>query len=359
VGHHASPTDGDTLVRLDPRFAPEHAAFYLDGLAERFTTDPTLTREGFPARYHENKPLAFIVRRGAEERNIYIAADDMRELDPAALEWADVYGKVNLDRDLTPAEHASKVVPIGPSHALRLWSLPASAVMARRTERAGGRLVGRREHYRRFYLQTSRRLGHEAYEPGTSDGSYTFYNGWLWAKHTEANGPRAEFMRACAELAPDVRFEGGFTPRRRDDVPGFADVISERRYSLGEYLERIKRSAVVFNNPAAHHCLGWKLAEFLRLGKAIVSLPLSREMPAPVVHGEHLHVVDGSRESIKEAVRTIASDAEYRHHLEARARAYYLEHLTPERVIDRLIGLAFEGSQYERGEGSGVRDVRG
>jgi hypothetical protein len=349
VGQHGAetpPSGTEVLARVDPRFAPEHAAFYLSGLVgPSGGTDLPFSLEGFPARYHDNKPLALVMRRDDVDRNIYIAADDMPDLDPAALEWADIYGKVNLDRGLVPPGYETKVVAIGPSHALRLWSLPASAVVARRTERAGGRLVGRRAHYRQFYLQTSRRLGHDAYDPGTCDSAYVFYNGWLWAKHTEANGPRAEFMRACAELAPDVRFEGGFTPRRRDDVPGFADVITEHRYTLPEYLERIKRSAVVFNNPAAHHCLGWKLAEFLRLGKAIVTLPLSREMPAAFVHGEHAHVVDGSREGIKDAVRTITGDAEYRRHLEEGARAYYLAHLSPERVLDRLATLAFDGTQ--------------
>jgi glycosyltransferase involved in cell wall biosynthesis len=338
----------DALVRLDPRFAPEHAAYYLSGLIDRYGTGPfPLSLEGFPAAYSDNKPLAFVIRRGSHERNIYIAADDMPDLDPAALEWADVYGKVNLDPALVPETHAEKVVPIGPSHALRLWSPRDSMVMAWQTARAGGRLVGTRGHYRQFWLQTRRRLGHDAYEPEPAGDAYVFYNGWLWAKHPEANGPRADFMRACKRLAPDIVFEGGFTPRRRDDVPEYADVVADRKYSLSEYLDRIKRSTVVFNNPAAHHCLGWKFAEFLRLGKAIVTLPLSRQMPAPVVHGEHVHVVDGSVEAIQEAVRVITADRGYRHHLEQGARSYYLSHLTPARVIDRLASYAFGKSSTD------------
>jgi hypothetical protein len=345
---HGTDRD-DELVRLDPRFAPEHATYYLSGLAEHFgSVELPLSLEGFPTVYHDNKPLAMIVRRGGAERNIYIAADDMPDLDPAALEWADVYGKVNLDRTLVPSKFEDRVVAIGPSHALRLWSRKGSAVMAWRTARAGGRAGGRREHYRGFYLQASRRMDHSAYEPGRSEDTYVFYNGWLWAKHPEANTPRAEFMRVCKRLAPEIDFEGGFTARRRNDVPGFADVVSDRRYTLGEYLERIKRSAVVFNNPAAHHCLGWKLAEFLRLGKAIITLPLSREMPARVVHGEHAHIIDGSREAIQDAVRRITGDDEYRTQLEQGARSYFLEHLTPTRVLDRLMSTAFDQAPAKR-----------
>jgi glycosyltransferase involved in cell wall biosynthesis len=332
----------DTLVRVDPRFAPEHAAYYLGGLLEHTGVPPLpFTREGFPARYRDNKPLAFTLRRGDSERNIFIAADDMPDIDETALGWADVYGKVNLVRDLVPSHAGDKVVPIGPSHAVKLWGVRDSLQVAARTARAGGKLTSTKEHYRRFWLQTHRRVDASHYEPDPAEDRYVFYNSWLWSKHAEANPPRARFIRACRALSPTVEFEGGFIARRRNDVPEFEDLVADRDYPLPEYLVNIKRSTVVFNNPAAHHCLGWKLAEFLRLGKAIVSLPLSRELPAPLVHGEHLHIVDDDVASMQEAVRTIVGDPEYRHRLEDAARHYYLEYLEPRRVIERLATIAF------------------
>lgn len=333
---------GDELVRVDPRFAPEHAAYYLGGLLEYTgATALPLTIVGFLDSYEDSKPLAFTLRRGPAERNVYIAADDMPNIDHAALLWADVYGKVNLDSHLVPPEHRHKVVPIGPSHAVRLWNERDSFRMARLTARAGGKLVATREHYRRFWRQARRRVGDSHYEPGRSDDNYVFYNSWLWAKHREANPPRAAFIRACRELSPAIEFEGGFMARRRNDMPEYDDLVADRRFSLPEYLDRIKRSTVVFNNPAAHHCHGWKLAEFLRLGKAIVSVPLLRELPAPLVHGEHLHIVDGSVEAVKDAVRAIVADPAYRHRLERAARRYYLEYLAPVRVVERLATAAF------------------
>jgi hypothetical protein len=332
----------DELLRVDPRFAPEHAAYYLGGLLE-YTGSQELpfSLEGFPSGYDDNKPLAFTLRRGTEHRNIYIAADDMATMDEQALEWADVYGKVNLLSELVPASQQHKVVPIGPSHAVRLWRPAQSLRIARRTARAGGRTGGLKAHYRPFWLQTNRRVDESFYQPAPSEDGYVFYNAWLWAKHADANPPRAAFMRACRELSPLIEFEGGFIPRRRNDVPEFDDVIADRRYDLPAYLTNIKRSTLVFNNPAAHACHGWKLAEFLRLGKAIVSLPLSRELPAPLVHGRHLHIVDGSVAAIQEAVRTIVNDPGYRHQLEQAARDYYLEYLAPAQVIARLATIAF------------------
>ena len=105
-----------------------------------------------------------------------------------------------------------------------------------------------------------------------------------------------------------------------------------------EYVERTRRSALVFNTPAVHECLGWKLGEFLALGKAIVSLPLTRALPAPLEHGTHLHLVDGSPESITDAIERITGDDGYRRRLEEHARAWYDEWLDPTRLVQRLTG---------------------
>jgi glycosyltransferase involved in cell wall biosynthesis len=105
---------------------------------------------------------------------------------------------------------------------------------------------------------------------------------------------------------------------------------------MQEYLVNIGRSAVAFNNPAVHGCLGWKLGEFLALGKAIISLPLERALPAPLEHGVHLHVVDGSPESLDDALARIRTDHVYRRGLESNARRWYDEHLAPPRVAQRL-----------------------
>lgn len=331
----------DRVVRVDARFAPEHAAYYLSGLrAHTGAAGLPLSRDGFPSSYSDRQPLAFVLERDGEQRRIYIAAGDEHWLDEAALAWADVYGKVNLLPSEVPTEHEHKVVPIGPSFCPKIWTAPQSARYALVTHRLGGRIAESvKAHYRRYWLLYSRRVDLSHYEPEPSDDRYVFHNAWLWKKHPEVNPPRAEFIRACREL-DTVDFEGGFISRRRDDMPEYSDLTTVK-YPLTEYLRNTKRSAVVFNNPAVHRCHGWKLAEFLALGKAIVSLPLAREMPAPLRHGEHIHFVDGSRAAIKEAVERLVEDRAYRERLESAARQYYLDHLTPRRVVSRLADISF------------------
>lgn len=333
----------DRLVALDPRFAPAHAAYYLDGLRRHTGGGPAINgKEGFPESYSDAQPLAFILERGNARRKIYIAAADESHIDVSALEWADVYGKVNLDTTLVPTAFRDRVVPIGPSHRVRIWGLGETWNVAITTHRRGGQIFPSvREHYRQHWIVYRRALPSSYYEPGRVEDDYVFYNSWLWKIHEGVNPPRAEFIRACQEL-DGIRFEGGFTRRRRNDVPGYEDCLASRRYSLESFLQRIKRSAVVFNNPAVHACHGWKLGEFLRMGKAIISLPPKRELPVPLLHGHHVHFVDGGRESMKAAVHQVTGDPTYRRRLESGARSYYESYLAPERVIGRLADIAFE-----------------
>lgn len=116
-----------------------------------------------------------------------------------------------------------------------------------------------------------------------------------------------------------------------------------QRVPFTEYIQKTKKSAVAFNTPAVHGCLGWKLAEFLALGKAIISTDVGRVLPVPLVHSEHVHFVDGSESSIREAVKRITSDEAYRAKLEAGAREYYDVYLAPRKVIERVMHAAGSG----------------
>ena len=134
-----------------------------------------------------------------------------------------------------------------------------------------------------------------------------------------------------------MSFEGGFAPRSMNDIPGFEKQTVQCRYAFDEYLHKIKKSALVFNTPAVAGCHGWKLGEFLALGKAIISTPLSRQLPIELRHGEHLHIVDGSQEAVQQAVELLCRDHDYRCHLEQNARNYFNKYLHPRCVIERLI----------------------
>jgi hypothetical protein len=239
------------------------------------------------------------------------------------------------------------ILPLGPTFGIRLgahaltrrhvahtwrWALEGRATLPSRR----ARLRIARQRTRALYRHERRRATIDAYVPRPSDADYVFFSAFPWAKHGDVNPPRIRFVEACRR-APGLTFEGGFVPRPRNDVPEVLPYTTTARTSLPEYLAKVGRSAVVFNNPAVHGCLGWKLGEFLAMGKAIVSLPLDRVLPAPLEHGVHVHVVDGSPASLDDALARIRSDNAYREALERNARQWYDEHLAPHRVAARIL----------------------
>ena len=105
---------------------------------------------------------------------------------------------------------------------------------------------------------------------------------------------------------------------------------------LPEYLDRTAASLASFQCPAVHGCLGWKLGEFLALGKAIVAIDIQHRLPAPLRHGEEVWLVPDDVDAYLEALERLAGDPELRCHLERGARAYFERHLTPDVTVARL-----------------------
>ena len=322
-----------TLV-VHPAAELSYASFVLEGLASVLgPSSIQYSTEGFPNRFTGGRVLAFY-RADDPTARCFLTFNDHPRVNQMGVEWARTYGMVNVRAE----DVRTGVVPLGPTFGVRLTSslLTARHLMhawswagARPLRDAAARARGAYQHQRR-------RTAIARYRPGHSDPGYIFFAAWPWAKHTEVNPPRARFIEACRR-APGLTFEGGFAPRRRRDLPEVVALSAPRRYSIREYLTRIDRSAVAFNNPAVHGCHGWKLGEFLALGKAIITLPLSRALPAPLEHGRHVHVVDGSPESLDNAIARLRNDHDYRRALEKNARDWYERHLAPTALAQRLL----------------------
>jgi len=99
-----------------------------------------------------------------------------------------------------------------------------------------------------------------------------------------------------AKASDKVLFGGGFVCSDPDQLLGHDDLL-HYRLSYRRWLQ-LTRSSAVLNTPGVHGCLGWKLCEYLALGKAIISTTIQRQLPADLEHGTHIHVVDGSEDSI-------------------------------------------------------------
>lgn len=277
--------------------------------------------------------MTWVFQSDYGEKRFFVDAGDSYRIQKELYEWCDVYGKVNTNYIKTPG--LDKLVCLCPSFGVRCWPIPvllhyaitntARYLIESHTTQdwlSMKHFIGR---YRRLLL----RVPIDLVVPGKSEDNYVFFCSTLWYSNEwnqndeNVNLRRAHFIRVCKSL-PDIQFEGGFV-----DQPGrssrklFEDCMSDRSYSHSDWVYKTQKSALVFNTPAFWDCHGWKLGEYLALGKAIISTPLSNDLPSPLQHGVNIHFVENDPVSIERGIKEVLSNPEYRHRLEIGAREYW------------------------------------
>jgi glycosyltransferase involved in cell wall biosynthesis len=204
-------------------------------------------------------------------------------------------------------------------------------------------LVPLKDHVKDYYGQYIRPWIHEYLSPlppgnGVSTGSpYVFFIARIWPESvvSQTNDYRKAFIESCRNST--CAFEGGFfTSSGETCDKEYEPLLTTQSYTTADFLSKNKASAFVFNTPAVFNCHGWKLGEFLAMGKAIISTPLSNELPEELVHGENIHFV-ANKEELKGAVHLLSKDEKYRGRLETEARAYFYRQIDPVAVIRNLV----------------------
>ena len=77
----------------------------------------------------------------------------------------------------------------------------------------------------------------------------------------------------------------------------------------------------------------------MALGKAMISTPLNNDLPAPLKHGEHYHLVDNTyEESIREAVVYLLNHPDYCTKLGNNLHQYWNNYGSPEATLN-LLGI--------------------
>jgi len=260
-------------------------------------------------------------------------------LDNSTYEWADIYGKVNTNWGITPKAKFPKLVCIATNFGIRGFTFFESVLFSIQNY-----FIVRPKEFKRFfakYYKQNNKLWIEEYPFSNPVKGYVFSTNTLWYSDEEnklnetTNKIRADFMDICLSM-PEISFEGGFIPSQLGNE-NYKHLHLKKILSQSEYTDKLKSSIFAFNTPAVWNCHGWKLGEYLCMGKAIISTPLSNDLPAPLIHGESIHIVNNQQELI-EAIRIINENEPYRMKLGKNARIYYEKYVSPEAAI-RLLGI--------------------
>lgn len=310
-------------------------SFYIEGFYRLYgRKNVRFSTSEFPA--FSSRILAAIVKQDEIEKRIVIDALDTATIFKKPLEWCEVYGKVNYDRKNIPDNYQNQIISIGPSFGIQIWSLVDTLKFALINYLKSKNRIYLKRYYFTSYWRQFKRLPLRDYEGILySRKNFIFFISSLWKNEDKTNKKRANFIMACKELN-EINFEGGFAPRSDKDDLGYIELI-DKRIPPKEYLKKIKESVLVFNTPAVQNCHGWKLPEFLVLGKAIISTAHINEMAVSLDHGIHLHYVSDSKEDIKKAILKILKEPEYQKSLEQKSKEYFYNNLAPQIVVKRLI----------------------
>ncbi len=332
-------------IFVDPRARLVYASFYLKGLFETYGENNVKYSIKYfkDLKQDENsfafdQYFAFIVCENNKIYKIIIDYRDKIDISKEAYEWCDVYGKVNYNISALD-KYDKKIIAIGPGFGIKIYGLSKTIFYCISNYIKSFPYL--RVSFRVFlsgYIWQLKRVSYNIYKPVSSDKNYIFFVSSLWDHANcieKTNLFRATYIRYCKNLG--VKFDGGvFAKPSHIEYQKYSDIICTKYIILKDYIKNVKKSVFCFNTPAVWDCHGWKLGEYLALGKAIISTPLSNEMPVPMTHGINIHFVYNEND-LKEGIRKIFNDDSYRERLEQGAYAYYNNYIKPEIVIQRLL----------------------
>lgn len=347
-------------ILVDPRCKVNYASYYIHGIRSLFGLKLLKFQclEGINICTDKECRIGFAlqVEAGSCVKRIYIDYGDWDEIYEPYYQWADVYAKINVRSQDADRE---KLLVIGPSFGIRLWAPITCLIKGLHNYRIIQGCCGDsfkrslKQYIMDYGYMFVRRKGFNYYHRFSQDEvpGYAFSFNTLWygdLAHETTNKLRGDFMREGQRLME--HFDGGFFyidspsvleefPKYEEYLSDYGDMIYKKRISMNEYDKRNRKSWFVFNTPSVAGCHGWKLAEFLCEGKAIISTRLNNLMPGDFTDGVH-YIEANTPEEMADAIVRLRDDEQFVRQLKQNAFQYFEEYLTPEAVMKRILNKA-------------------
>lgn len=314
-------------IIIDPRFSYYYASFYLYGLHRVYANckfkKKCFADLPFDGLGHSNDRLLCYMVKGHSggTRKIVIDYRDQTSIIDSFYDWADVYAKINVNETETIVPDKSKLRLIAPGFGIRyynlsqtLWNAFSNLLVIKKGH--FGINVSAKEFLRDYLLTWYRRRPYKEYHLNSikERDNYVFFVSTLWRhknciEHT--NPLRALFMRTCKKLG--INFEGGFYISQSGNsaaTNGYEDLLLSQRVDLKDYIIKTRQSMFVYNVPSCLNCHGWKLGEFLAMGKAIISAPLYNELPCD---GKRMMLYVDSEKELEDAIVLLTKNVTTQH----------------------------------------------
>lgn len=345
---------------IDPSSQVYYASFYIQGLYDSIGK-PNIS---FSAKYFKDLRrnegrtaydvyFAFVlINDGAITKYVIDFADDASDINRSAYKWADIYAKVNINKSFTLFYAYNKIVDynriiqLPPYFGIKIWNSYQTIFycITNYIKSLSNRSVGIHVHIKDYLLQYVHRSRLSYYETPSlknNGNNYVFFASNLWNIENcndTTNLIRERFIIACTKNKK-IDFEGGFIiPPNHPLKEKYLKYAISKRYNIHEYLDKIKKSKIVFNTPAVHFCHGWKLGEYFCLGKIILSTNFQNNIPNGIQDRKNILFVDPK--NIEEIINTITNDISFQNELQQNALSYWKNSACPQKVIEHLISYS-------------------
>ncbi|MGY5351959.1 glycosyltransferase [Wenyingzhuangia sp. IMCC45533] len=310
-----------------------YASYYLDELITNKKYTFQFKSKPFVDLEHNNQYLALIVKTKTITKKIIVDFSNFDKIDQKALKWCDVYGKVNLNfNDL----HLDKMIAIGPLTAINVFNKLQTFYFSLSNYLKSYKRIKNKKLFFSYYKGQLNRPALSEYIQKEVTKNYLFFASSLWKKEKELNDIRSNFITTCKEHS-FINFEGGFAPRTKNDIKGYENLTMKTRIEKEDFLRKTLNSKFVFNAPSVGNCNGWRLVEYLAMGKVVLTTPIVRVMPGKFIENEHYILTNGSKEDFNTKIDLILSDKNLCSMLAKNARNYFVKELIPSQVLSKLL----------------------
>lgn len=338
-------------IKISPFFHPWYYEYYLQGIHDYYGESFTIQfcfedkflafREQFTTNYAKDFFYYEVHQQNSPVKKVLISADDMVQVNEAWYNEVDVYAKVNVTKELL--NRYPNLLPIGPNFGVRYLSRWKYYWLSWQIWRATGNKnpywgAFHKLSLKRLFLNDYLQLAATSNNYVSASKPFIFYLNYPWQKHKALTQARKEIIEVFQRMAGKqlIDFEGGFSRRRLGPFAGLEKWSANRLYSLRQYLTKVHQSSFVFNTPAVHGCLGWKLGEYFALGKAIISTSYDRVIPNATLEDFVITVPNDNAFLQHEIEQILQNRSEELVQKAAKAQEYFKAYLAPKKVIERI-----------------------
>lgn len=283
-------------------------------------------------------------------KRLYFDFHDSHEIDESGLRHSDFYFKRSLSLASLGDPTLARVFPTGLHYNVESAGFDRFA--AWRHLRMGSGLGRFREFWRHLPVGRRTSLSSKRFEVGVQDiPPKVLFMTRLWDPDDNLERTpekRAHFMYINETRANCVRnlrhalgkaFFGGVadTPLARKLCPDI--LIHSGDVAKWRYINFVQNHPICITTTGLHGSIGWKMAEYVAMGRAIISERLENVVPGGFCEGVHylsFATVDECTAQAEKLIREVS----LRNSLMGSCRQYYKEHLRPDRLVWNALARA-------------------